>query len=75
MEQSFWQQESFVWGLILIIVFPLLILILGEIILWLKKRHLSLVATVQIVRNLVLPSSAIFILLTNNYNFEFIFYE
>ncbi len=62
MEQSFWQQDFFIWGLILIVVFPLLIVFLSEVIFWLKKHHLSFVSTVQIVRNFVLPSSAAFIL-------------
>ena len=70
MEQSFWQQESFIWGLILIVVFPSLIVVLSEIIFWLQKRNLSLVATVQIIRNLVLPSAAIFILLTKILGFS-----
>ncbi len=63
MEQSFWQEGSFIWGLVLIIVFPLLILVLGEILLRLRKRNHSIAATLQIVRNLVLPSWALFILL------------
>lgn len=70
MEKSVWQQEYFIWGLILIVVFPLLIIILSEIILWMKKRNSSLISTVKIVRNLVLPSSAIFILLTRVLGFS-----
>ncbi len=63
MEQSFWQEESFLWGLILIILFPLTIVALGEILIWLRKRNPSLAVTLQIIRNLVLPSLALFILL------------
>lgn len=56
MEQSFWQEVDFVWGLILIIVFPLVIVVLGEIISLLRQRNSSLAGTLQIIRNLVLPS-------------------
>ncbi len=70
MQQPFWQQESFIWGIILIVFFPLLIVFLSEIIFWLKKRHISLVATVEIIRNLVLPTSAIFILITRILGFS-----
>ena len=70
MQQAFWQQESFIWGLILIVIFPLSIVVLSEIIVWLKKRHISLVATVEIIRNLVLPTLAIFILLTRILGFS-----
>ena len=51
------------WGLSLIIIFPLLIVFLGEISIALEKRYPYVAATVQIIRNLVLPSLAIFILL------------
>ena len=64
MEQSFWQQSSFLWGLGLIIVFPLLTVVLGEIILALEKKYPYVAATLQIARNLLLPSLAIFILLS-----------
>lgn len=63
MEQFFWQQSSFLWGLSLIIIFPLLTVVLGEITTTLKERYPYVAATVQIIRNLVLPSIAIFILL------------
>lgn len=63
MKQSFWQEASFVWGLILIIVFPLTIVFLGEILIRLRKRNLPLAITLQIIRNLVLPSLALFVLL------------
>lgn len=64
MEQSFWQQSSFLWGLSLIIVFPLLTVLLGEVAIYLQKRDLYVSATVEIIRNLVLPGLAIFILLS-----------
>ena len=63
MESSFWEQSSYLWGLGLIIIFPLLTVVLGEINIVLQKRHRYVAATTQIIRNLVLPSLAIFILL------------
>ena len=63
MGQAFWQQEWFIWGALLIVVFPLTTVILGEIIYWLRSRHKTLVATILILRNLILPSLAVFILL------------
>ena len=64
MEQSIWQQSSFLWGLGLIVIFPLLTVVLGEISLRLQKRDLYVAATIEIIRNLVLPSLAVFILLS-----------
>ena len=63
MQDSFWQQDWFIWGAILIIGFPLLTLLLGEIIYRAKSKHKLLTATLQIVRNLIFPSLALFILL------------
>ena len=63
MQDSFWQQDWFIWGAILIIGFPLLTLLLGEIIYRAKSKNKLLTATLQIVRNLIFPSLALFILL------------
>ena len=63
MQESFWQQDWFVWGAILIIVFPFATLILGEIIYRARAKDKLLVATLNIVRNLIFPSLALFILL------------
>lgn len=63
MQTSFWHQDWFLWGAILILGFPLLTLILGEIIYRAKPKDKLLVATLQIVRNLIFPSLAVFILL------------
>ena len=63
MQGSFWQQDWFIWGAILIIVFPFATLILGEIIYRAKAKDKLLVATLRIVRNLIFPSLALFILL------------
>ena len=63
MQESFWQQDWFIWGAVLIIVFPFATLILGEIIYRAKSKDKLLVATLNIVRNLIFPSLALFVLL------------
>lgn len=63
MEQSFLQQQSMLWSLGLIIIFPLAVLLLGEIIIAVRERNKYVAATLQIVRNLVLPSCAVLILI------------
>ena len=63
MQNFFWQQDWFVWGAILIIGFPLMTLCLGEIIYRVKNKDKLLTATLRIVRNLIFPSLALFILL------------
>ena len=63
MQESFWQQDWFIWGAILIIGFPFLTLILGEIIYRAKGKDKLIVSTLRIVRNLIFPSLALFILL------------
>ena len=61
--RNFWQQDWFIWGSILIVVFPFSTLILGEIIYRAKGKDKLLVATLRIVRNLIFPSLALFVLL------------
>ena len=61
--QAFWQQDWFIWGAVLIVGFPFLTLLLGEIIYRAKAKDKLLVATLRIVRNLIFPSLAVFILL------------
>ena len=63
MQQSLWEQDWFIWGAILIIVFPFATLFLGEVIYRAKSKNKLLVATLRIVRNFIFPSLAIFILL------------
>ncbi len=63
MQESFWSQDWFIWGAILIVGFPFLTLVLGEIIYRAESKDKLLVATLQIVRNLIFPSLALFILL------------
>ena len=63
MQQSFWQQDWFIWGTMLIVVFPFATLFLGEVIYRAKPKDKLLVATLRIVRNFIFPSLALFILL------------
>ena len=63
MQEAFWSQDWFIWGAILIVGFPFLTLLLGEIIYRAKSKDKLLVATLLIVRNLIFPSLALFILL------------
>lgn len=55
MNNQIWQNELFIWAIALAFGFPLLIILLGEIIHRLRRRGKSLEATLQVVRNLVLP--------------------
>jgi len=50
-----------IWAIALIIGFPLLVIILGEIIHNLQQREQPLAATLQLVRNLILPIFAFLI--------------
>ena len=63
MQENFWQQDWFVWGAVLIIGFPFLTLLLGEIIYRARSKNKLLTATLRIIRNLIFPSLALFILL------------
>lgn len=63
MQDSFWQQDWFVWGAIIIVGFPLLTLILGEIIYRARPEAKLLVVTLRIIRNLIFPAIALFVLL------------
>lgn len=51
------------WTLALIIGFPLSVLILNETIVWLRQQEKPLVATVRILRNLLLPILALLLFL------------
>ncbi|MEL6900380.1 MAG: mechanosensitive ion channel family protein [Cyanobacteria bacterium J06606_4] len=64
------QENWLVWGLGLMTGFPLLMLLLGELILQLKKRKHPMVKVVVELRNWVVPSAALFFLLTRLLNIE-----
>ena len=63
MQESFWQQDWFVWGAIIIVCFPVVTLILGEIIYRAQPEAKLLVSTLRVVRNLIFPAIALFFLL------------
>lgn len=47
--------DLFIWAVSLAVGFPFLVIVLGEVIYRLRRRGKSLEATLQVVRNLVLP--------------------
>lgn len=53
-----------VWGLLLMIVFPLLMVGLGELILQLERQQHPMLKVVKELRNWVFPTAALFFLLT-----------
>ena len=55
MLNAIWQNDLLIWAVALVLGFPLLVIVLGEVIHRLKRRGKSLEATLQVVRNLVLP--------------------
>lgn len=57
------KQSWFVWTWILILGFPLLMLLLNEIVVQLERQQKPIIVPLRILRNLVLPTLAIFLLL------------
>lgn len=60
---TFWMPSELGWVLALILGFPLVMLGLGEVILSLERRKKPIAAPMRILRNWVLPSLALFVLL------------
>jgi len=58
------QDNWLIWGFALMVGFPLIMLLLGELILKLDKRSHPMVKVVRELRNWVVPSAALFFLLT-----------
>ncbi len=56
-----WHEPWLIWAVVLGIGFPLLVIVLGELIQQLQRRGNSIASTLQIVKNLVLPSLALMI--------------
>ncbi|MGL5061909.1 MAG: cyclic nucleotide-binding domain-containing protein [Microcoleus sp.] len=56
-----WHESWLIWAVILGIRFPLLVIVIGEIIQQLQRRGNKLASTLQAVKNLVLPSGALMI--------------
>ncbi len=57
-------EEWLVWGIGLMLAFPVLMLLLGELVLQLDKRSHPMVKVVKEIRNWVIPIAALFFLLT-----------
>lgn len=57
------KQNWFVWTWVLILGFPMLMLLLNEFVVQLERQQKPLVTPVRILRNLVVPTLAIFLLL------------
>ena len=57
------QNSILPWAIALIVIFPVLILILGELIHRYQKQDKPLAVTLQIIRNLVLPVLALMLFL------------
>ncbi len=64
MQDSIFNQHWYRWGIALILGFPLLTLILNEAMIQLRQQEKPLVETLRIIRNLLLPTLAILLLLT-----------
>lgn len=58
------------WGLGLMLVFPVIMLLVGELILQLDKRDNPMVKVVRELRNFVFPLTALFFLLTRVFEFS-----
>ncbi len=63
-------KEWLLWGLGLMLLFPLLMVVLGELVLQLNKRNHPMVKVVREVRNWVLPFATLFLLLTQVLNLD-----
>jgi small-conductance mechanosensitive channel len=63
-------EKWLLWGLGLMVTFPLLMVALGELVLQLNKRHHPMVKVVREVRNWVLPFAVLFLLLTQVLNLD-----
>ncbi|MEL6455117.1 MAG: DUF6111 family protein, partial [Cyanobacteria bacterium J06623_5] len=64
------QENWLVWGIGLMAGFPLAMLLLGELVLQLRRRQHPMVKVVEELRNWVIPSAALFFLLTQLLNIE-----
>lgn len=60
-----WQDNLLNWAITLAIGFPLVELILGEIVHTLKQRGNSLASTLRIIRNLLIPTLVLLLFLTH----------
>jgi small-conductance mechanosensitive channel/CRP-like cAMP-binding protein len=65
MDSSNWHEAWFIWGIILGFGFPLITILLEEVIQRLKRRKNPLVPTLQLVKNFVLPTFTFMVLVPN----------
>ena len=65
------EQNWFRWAILLILGFPLMMILLNEVIVRLRQEEKPLVATIIIFRNLVFPLVALLLFLTRVQNFLF----
>lgn len=62
---TIWQTDWFGWGLALIIGMPLLVIIFGELIYHSQKREKDFAQQLQVIRNVLLPLFAVYLLCIN----------
>lgn len=65
-----WQESGLIWVIVLGIGFPLLIIVLGELIQRFKRQGNPLASTLRAVKNLVLPSFALMIFVRDIFKFD-----
>ena len=65
-----WQEPWLIWAVILAVGFPLLVIVIGEVIEQLKRQGNELASTLQAVKNLVLPSLALMILVRDVFKLD-----
>lgn len=70
MHSSIWQDGLFTWVVILALGFPLIEIILGEVIHHLQRRGKPIATTLRIVRNLVLPTLVVLLFMKNVLRFD-----
>ena len=70
MNSANWHEAWFIWGLILGLGFPLITILLEEVIQRLKRRKNPLVPTLQLVKNFVLPTFTLMVLVPNFFTVE-----
>lgn len=65
MNRDIWQDDLLTWALTLAIGFPVVELVLGEVIHTLKQQGKPLASTLRIIRNLLIPTLVLLLFLTD----------
>jgi len=65
-----WQQDILVWVIGLGLGFPFLVITLGEVIYRVRRRSKPLAATLEVVRNLILPTLVLMLFVKNVLNLD-----